>query len=134
MKKYEKAIHAVDLDGTLAEYHGWRADGAIGKPVPEMLDRVLRWLDDGDEVEIFTARIYPLDTRFESEDPRRTAEAKEQKGRIQDWLREHVGMVLPITCIKRPVFKDMWDDRAVQVEENTGRPIKKQVEAPRKEK
>ena len=30
----------VDLDGTLAEYHGWNG-GAIGEPVPAMLARVV---------------------------------------------------------------------------------------------
>ena len=30
----------ADLDGTLAEYHGWSADGSIGNPVPDMVERV----------------------------------------------------------------------------------------------
>lgn len=33
----------VDLDGTLAEYHGW-GNGEIGDPVPAMLERVKKWL------------------------------------------------------------------------------------------
>ena len=45
----------VDLDGTLAEYHGW--NGSIGKPIAPMVDRVKRWLAEGVEVRIMTARV-----------------------------------------------------------------------------
>lgn len=46
----------VDLDATLAEYHGW-GDGSIGQPVELMLRRVTGWLAEGREVRIFTARV-----------------------------------------------------------------------------
>lgn len=39
----------VDLDGTLAEYHGWD-DGRIGAPIPKMVQRVKQWLAEGKEV------------------------------------------------------------------------------------
>lgn len=47
----------MDLDGTLAEYHGW--NGGIGKPIPGMVRRVKAWLAEGLEVRIFTARVSP---------------------------------------------------------------------------
>ena len=30
----------VDLDGTLAEYHGWKGSEHIGPPIPLMVERV----------------------------------------------------------------------------------------------
>jgi hypothetical protein len=32
----------VDLDGTLAEYHGFKGPEHIGKPIPKMVARVKR--------------------------------------------------------------------------------------------
>src|SRR5687767_12144507 len=46
----------VDLDGTLAYYDGWKGPGHIGKPVPAMAKRVRKWLEQGCDVRIFTAR------------------------------------------------------------------------------
>ena len=37
----------VDLDGTLAQYDGWKGVDHIGDPVPKMLERVRNWLADG---------------------------------------------------------------------------------------
>lgn len=38
----------VDLDGTLAEYGGWKGADHIGAPVPAMLARVRAWLADAE--------------------------------------------------------------------------------------
>jgi len=48
---------AVDLDGTLAKYDGWKDDLQIGEPVAPMVERVKGWLDEGIKVKIMTARI-----------------------------------------------------------------------------
>ena len=47
----------VDLDGTLAEYGGWKGPDHIGPPVPKMLERVKSWIAEGRDVRIFTARV-----------------------------------------------------------------------------
>jgi hypothetical protein len=47
----------VDIDGTLAEWHGWHDDGGIDKPVPAMVEHVKGWLGEGVDVRIFTARV-----------------------------------------------------------------------------
>lgn len=47
----------VDLDGTLAMYDGFKGPEHIGDPVPKMLERVKKWLAEGREVRIFTARV-----------------------------------------------------------------------------
>lgn len=49
----------VDLDGTIAEYHGWVSPTHIGAPIPKMVERVKVWLSEGKEVRIFTARVFP---------------------------------------------------------------------------
>lgn len=46
----------VDLDGTLAEYGSRNGANDIGNPVPKMLARVKKWLSEGKDVRIFTAR------------------------------------------------------------------------------
>ena len=106
---------AVDLDGTLAEYEpGSPWDGVeIGPPVPAMVDRVRRWLAAGRDVRVFTARVGPV----------RDAAYPEIVGAIQDWCLAHVGKILPVTATKDYHMLELWDDRAVQVERNTGRPV-----------
>ncbi len=98
----------VDLDGTLAEYEGWRGVNHIGRPVPMMLERVLRWLKKGDQVAIMTARV---------SDP-----VVEEAARlaIEAWCLKHLGQVIPITHAKDFGMFELWDDRAIQVIKNTG--------------
>jgi len=96
----------VDLDGTLAVYHsGQHAE--IGAPIRPMVELVKTWLARGAEVRIFTARA---------------AHAVEHELlAIEDWCKEHIGQVLPITCTKDFSMVALFDDRAVQVEPNTGK-------------
>ncbi len=106
----------VDLDGTLAHYDGWVAPDVIGEPIPAMVERVKRWLAEGRDVRIFTARIC-----IEGRDEEGRREARLAFEAIRIWCREHLGRVLPITCMKDLDMIELWDDRAVQVEHNTGR-------------
>jgi hypothetical protein len=99
----------VDLDGTLAEYDGWKGPGIIGDPVPRMLERVKKWIEDGKNVRIVTARV----SRGGHE--REVAEAA-----IRRWCVRHVGRALPITNVKDFGMIELWDDRAVQVVPNKG--------------
>lgn len=101
---------AVDLDGTLAEYHGWQGIEHIGAPIPVMLNRVKKWLAEGLDVRIFTARVCGNDGR----DP------EEVRSHIRRWLVQHLGVELPITNIKDFGMVELWDDRAVQVIPNIG--------------
>lgn len=102
--------HGVDLDGTLAVYNGWVGPNHIGEPVPAMLARVKAWLADGEDVKIFTARVC-------EPEPQRS----ERIAVIEAWCLEHIGVVLPVTNEKDWGMIDLWDDRVVQVEANTGR-------------
>jgi len=100
----------VDLDGTLAHYDGWEGIAHIGAPVQRMAARVRRWLDQGREVRILTAR-------YSSAFPDREDAARH----IQDWTEKHLGRRLRVTCEKDFEMAELWDDRAVRVEFNTGR-------------
>ncbi len=102
----------VDLDGTLAEYHGWDG-GKIGKPVPRMLERVKMWIATGEEVRIFTARVG---------EPHEGLKNVEQRRAIEAWCVEHIGVKLEVTATKDFRMFQLWDDRAIQVVANTGQP------------
>lgn len=107
----------VDLDGTLAHYDGWN-EGKIGPPVSAMVTRVKDWLNLGYKVKIFTARVADAFLTPDNQDKRN--ECWRQHLAIQAWLLEHVGQFLHITAVKDQTVTELWDDRAVRVEKNTG--------------
>lgn len=117
----------VDLDGTLAFHDGWRGPAHIGAPIAPMVRRVQQWIRDGEEVRIFTARCYPLYFVPSSYSPAWTPGDYEQLiaklaiEAIREWCKTHIGLYLSITCVKDYEMYQIWDDRAVQVEQNTGR-------------
>jgi len=96
---------AVDLDGTLAYFDHWRGINHVGYPLKPMVAIVRRLLADGMEVRIFTAR---------ANDP---AAIKP----VQDWCEEHLGKRLRVTATKDYEMSICFDDRAIQVEHNTGK-------------
>ena len=58
-EKSEQKWVGFDLDGTLAEYDGWKGIDHIGKPVKPMVELMKRMHDDGKVVKIVTARVAP---------------------------------------------------------------------------
>lgn len=100
----------VDLDGTLATYTGWQGIEHIGEPVPLMLSRVRTWLARGDTVKIFTARVAVPEP-----------ERSKVIGIIHEWLDRHDLPDLEVTNIKDFAMIELWDDRAIQIDMNTGR-------------
>jgi hypothetical protein len=122
---------AIDLDGTLAQYDHWRGPSHIGEPVPKMIERVKRWIAEGREVRIFTARAFPLAAqspkfRIDPNDilpmqhSARGQECTEAIQAIRQWCAKHIGRALPITCVKDYSLDEIFDDRAIQVVKNTG--------------
>jgi len=102
----------VDLDGTLATYDCnavWKGPDDIGAPVQSMVDRVRWWIDNGVTVKIVTARAAPGRDRHLYVQP------------VVEWCRRHIGFDLEVTAYKDGGMIELWDDRAVQVECNTGR-------------
>lgn len=118
----------VDLDGTLAVYDRWRGPYHIGAPIAPMVERVRKWLTDGEDVRIFTARV--TDARPLNEDG-----TEHDLGRVRDsivlWCQQHLGQSLRITNVKDWHMRELWDDRAVQVRPNTGITLADELEAVR---
>ena len=107
MKPEARKWIGVDLDGTLARWDGFQDITEIGQPLLPMVHRVQRWLQEGRDVRIFTARLdWPS--------PHLVREA------VHAWCRKHIGRELPITNIKDHLMGELWDDRAVGVQFNTG--------------
>lgn len=109
----------VDLDGTLAHYEGWKSSESIGAPIPKMVERVKRWLSEGREVRIFTARV----TERASNRDGSPNDVTFVRQRIEAWCKEHIGVVLDITNVKDFDMIELWDDRCVQVQPNTGETV-----------
>ncbi len=103
----EKGWVGVDLDGTLAFHEPDSPMVRIGRPVPRMIKRVKDMVSKGIRVKIFTARAHD----------------SEQIVMIRKWLLENGLPALEITNIKDYNMIKLFDDRAVQVEPNTGRLI-----------
>lgn len=104
--QHPQAWVGVDFDGTLARYDGWKSATHLGDPIPEMVERVRRWLAAGRQVKVFTARAH---------------ENPETIPLITAWCERHIGQPLPVTASKDKLMCELWDDRAVAVERNTGR-------------
>lgn len=94
----------IDLDGTLAEYDGWKGADSIGEPIKKMVNLVLDLCNSGKKVKIFTAR----------------ASIPEQIPYIKAWCLEHLGRELEVTCCKDFDMTIFYDDRAITVQKNTG--------------
>lgn len=106
--------YGFDLDGTLAEYHGWVSEQHIGKPIPAIARIFLRLIHQGKRVKIITARMSPMFTPPE-----------ETEAVIRAWLKEHfnteISEMVELTNEKDPKMIAMYDDRCISVEANTGK-------------
>lgn len=108
-----------DLDGTLAHYDGkWQGPGHIGAPIPKMVRRVKKWISEGMDVRIMTARVCSLQT---------PADLATARAAINLWCMAYLGTKLPITAEKDYGMIELWDDRCVQVITNTGLRISESV-------
>jgi hypothetical protein len=102
-----------DLDGTLAVYDVWRGS-YIGEPIETTCAIVRRLLEIGQTVKIFTARVASVHSPEEIE---------EQRNAITEWTTQVFGQPLESTAEKDNWMLEYYDDRAIQVEFNTGRLI-----------
>lgn len=109
----------VDLDGTLAEHRDdWSGKPEdIGKPIPAMVERVKRWLAEGREVRIVTARVSRL-VNATNYSARVIAEAHQDA--IYQWTKNVFGVGLAVQAHKDYAMVELWDDRAVRVVKNEG--------------
>lgn len=105
---------AFDLDGTTAQYDGWKGIHHIGDPIPEVVNMIHQFRAQGVRVKFFTARVA-------CEDPEEKAQIEET---IRQWSQEHIGEPLEATCIKDRFMVRLYDDRARQIIENEGTLVK----------
>lgn len=103
-----KRVIAVDLDGTLAHYDGWKGIDHIGRVIPEVANAISDAQASGAEVWIFTARVSDPDDHNLASDA------------IAKWLVENKINVSGISAVKHKFFTEFWDDRAIQVIKNKG--------------
>ncbi len=97
----------VDFDGTLViQPKGWMGLDWTGEPIMPMVEMVRRWLESGETVKIFTARV---------------CESRRCVPAIERFCMQHFGQILEVTCIKDLDCKAIYDDKAISVEHNTGR-------------
>lgn len=87
----------VDLDGTLAEYDGWKGIRNIGHPKEWMRKYVLELLDRGVEVRIVTARVQ---------------EGPEAIDAVETWCQVYLDHILLVTDKKDMDMVFLIDDRA----------------------
>jgi hypothetical protein len=97
----------VDLDGTLATWYDGQGQ-AIGLVIEPMRNLILDWIkEDECDVKIFTARVAQYESDWIMYD-------------VQNWLQNNGMPRLEVTNIKDQYMVELYDDRAVQVEFNTG--------------
>jgi len=95
---------AIDLDGTLAYFDGWKGIEHIGDPIPSVVKRLKEKKNEGFDIKIFSARCMDL----------------RAKKYIGDWLAHYDIPYDDITNIKDSSMKEIWDDLAVAVPRNEG--------------
>lgn len=105
---------AVDFDGTLAEYKsGTHERYTFGNVIVVMRDRILKWINEGFTVKIFTARLSGLHPFVEDG----------VRIELQNWCERNGLPRLEVTNVKDHQMLILFDDRAIQVEANTGKII-----------
>jgi hypothetical protein len=119
--KKEEGWIGVDFDGTLVEYHGANNTTVSNfKPIEPMVRRIRCWLEQGVDVRIVTARVGAISPAYETQ-RNHSIRIQEQTKMIQDITEVLFNRRLPVTASKDYLMIELWDDRAVQVEFNTGR-------------
>jgi len=107
----KESLIFIDFDRTLCYYDKTMGRAEIlGQPIPEMANRVKKWIAQGKEVVIFTARVHPINKRH-----------KELGEKISNWCLEHLGKKLEVTCMKHPNMDFLIDDKAISILPNTGK-------------
>lgn len=100
-----KPTIAVDLDGVLAQYGGWKGVEVIGEPVARAREFLVKIREMGCEVMIYTTRC--------CEDVGRGEKAYLLVDRVRAWLEEHD---MPYDTIwsgqGKPIYFAVVDDRA----------------------
>ena len=98
----------VDLDGTIAYDMQPFVPLAIGPPILAMVEKIKKAIAEGHTVKVFTARLAD-------------GENRDQLQRlIRAYTKKYIGVALDSTNEKDPGMITIWDDKAREVEKNTG--------------
>jgi len=98
----------VDLDGTIAEAMHPFVPYTIGPPILAMVEKIKEAIADGYLVKVFTARLGGNEDR------------DKLQRLIRAYTKKHIGIALESTNEKDPGLIAIWDDKAREVEKNTG--------------
>jgi len=79
---HQKTV-CIDLDGTLAEYHGWKGWEHIGKPVTKAVELVKMLHDEETRIIVFTCRMNKTMNKISGID------TVKMEGQILMWLIDH---------------------------------------------
>ena len=105
-----KKTIAIDLDGTLASYSGWKGLEHIGDPLPGAQELIGRLIDEGFDVVLYTTRTNP-DVNGGT--------AEELAKLVQAWLdRNGFDSRFRIALGGKPIAMMYIDDRAFEVPTN----------------
>jgi len=100
------AVIAVDFDGTLLDQNNIPAGGRMGPPTQGALAWINRWVAEGHQIVIFTARAVNKPEVYQA---------------VEDWLRHFQVPYHGITNIKQPYFAAMIDNQAIEFQGDWGR-------------
>jgi hypothetical protein len=91
---------AVDFDGVISEYDGWKGPGVLGAPRTDVVQVLSTLRQEGWKIVVHTTRA---------------------EGEIEDFLKQHAIPFDEINCNSdyrtggaKPVADVYWDDRAVR--------------------
>jgi len=128
MEKDKSTLIAIDFDKTIAFYDRWVSADDTGAPIPAAVAMVKERMAQGEQFVIFTARVNPGDGAYE-----RALDATKAFLAIAAWCQTNLGVLLPITCVKSPHWKEIIDDRARQIAPNLGVFVTDLLDAARKQ-
>jgi hypothetical protein len=113
-----------DLDSTLAKYYPGQYP-RIGEPIQAVVDLYERVRANGYEVRIVTARVDDRLLFLYENTPEGMEdyiqEDQKQRDLVTQWCKEYLGETPRVTNCKDFDMILLIDDRALQVERNTGR-------------
>jgi hypothetical protein len=108
--KTKKTRVAVDLDGVLAEYHGWEGSDTIGPPIPGAVEFAKAIAKQADIV-VFTSRV---SEETGDRDSVSALTAGQLRIKIIDWLERHKFPFVDVYIGQgKPKVAAFIDDRAI---------------------
>ena len=99
------AWYGVDFDGTLCTGTDWNIPGDEGKPIENIVNKVKELIANGNTVKVVTARYH---------------DGSKSINHVKRWCLKYIGKELEVTASKDYEMIALYDDRAIQVQPDTG--------------